>query len=77
MPNGRSALDANAVSGASVLTGGSIDGSVAYRQLRESANPYDPRFEQPVGTAIVEPIVPMPNEKTDAPSSNDQHPRNG
>jgi hypothetical protein len=77
MPNGRSALDANAVSGASVLTGGSIDGSVAYRQLRESANPYDPRFEQPVGTAIVAPIVPMPNEKTDAPSSNDQHPRNG
>jgi hypothetical protein len=77
MPNGRSALDANAVSGASVLTGGSIDGSVAYRQLRESANPYDPRFEQPVGTAIVEPIVPMPNETTDAPSSHDQHPRNG
>ena len=76
MPNGRSALDANAVSGASVLTGGSIDGSIAYRQLRESANPYDPKFEQPTGTATVEPIVPLQDAKGDAPSPKDQHPRN-
>ncbi|HEX5124480.1 MAG TPA: sel1 repeat family protein, partial [Rhodanobacteraceae bacterium] len=64
------------VSGASVLTGGSIDGSVAYKQLRASTNPYDPKFEQPIGTATVEPIVPMPNGKSEAPSSDDQHPRN-
>lgn len=76
-PDGKSALDGNAVSGASVLTGGSIDGTVAYRQLRESTNPYDPKFKQATGTATVGPIVPMPGEKTDAPASNDQHPRNG
>ena len=76
-PDGKSALDGNAVSGASVLTGGSIDGTVAYRQLRASTNPYDPKFKQATGTATVGPIVPMPGEKTDAPASNDQHPRNG
>lgn len=76
-PNGKSAIDGNAVSGASVLTGGSIDGAIAYKQLRESANPYDPKFAQPIGTATVEPIVPMPNDRNDAPASNDSHPRNG
>ena len=76
-PGGRSALDGNQFSGASVLSGGSIDGAVAYKQLRESTNPYDPKFAQPIGTTTVEPIVPMPNEENDAPASNDQHPRNG
>jgi len=61
---------------ASVLSGGSIDGAIAYKQLRESANPYDPKFEQPTGTATVEPIVPLQDAKGDAPSPNDQHPRN-
>jgi hypothetical protein len=75
-PAGRSAIDGNQVSGASVLSGGSIDGAIAYKQLRESTNPYDPKFEQPIGTATVEPIVPMPNEKNEAPASSDQHPRN-
>ena len=75
-PAGRSAIDGNKVSGASVLSGGSVDGAIAYKQLRESANPYDPKFEQPIGTATVEPIVPMPNEKNEAPASSDQHPRN-
>jgi len=75
-PNGRSALDGNQFSGASVLTGGSIDGAVAYKQLRESANPYDPKFKQPIGTATVEPIMPMPDDKGEAPAPNDQHPRN-
>jgi hypothetical protein len=75
-PAGRSAIDGNQVSGASVLSGGSVDGAIAYKQLRESVNPYDPKFEQPIGTATVEPIVPMPNEKNEAPASSDQHPRN-
>jgi len=75
-PNGRSAIDGNQFSGASVLAGGSTDGAVAYKQLRESANPYDPKFEQPIGTATVEPIVPLPNEKAGASDSNDSHPRN-
>jgi hypothetical protein len=76
-PSGKSAMDGNAVSGASVLTGGSIDGAVAYKQLRESTNPYDPKFKQETGTATVGPIVPLPGEKTDVPASNDPHPRNG
>jgi Sel1 repeat-containing protein len=75
-PNGRSAIDGNQISGASVLSGGSIDGAVAYKQLRESPNPYDPKFEQPIGTATVEPIVPLPDEKAGTPGSNDSHPRN-
>ena len=66
---GRSEVDGNAVSGASVLAGGSIDGSVAYKQLRESTNPYDPKFEQqPGGTATVEPIVPLPSDKSSTES---------
>lgn len=76
-PNAKSETDGNAVSGASLLAGGSIDGTTAYKQLRESANPYDPKFKQPIGTATVEPIVPLPGDKTDVPASNDQHPRNG
>ncbi|MGA9421927.1 MAG: sel1 repeat family protein [Rhodanobacteraceae bacterium] len=42
---------------ASNLTGGKqIDGSVAYRRLRETDNPYDPRFAPVTGTATVGPI---------------------
>jgi hypothetical protein len=76
-PAGRSAVDGNAVSGASVLTGGSVDGAIAYKQLRESADPYDPKFKQPIGTATVEPIVPLRNDESDVPASNEQQPRNG
>jgi hypothetical protein len=75
-PDGKSAIDGNQFSAASVLSGGSIDGAVAYKQLRESANPYDPKFEQPTGTATVGPIVPLQDGKSDAPAPDDQHPRN-
>ena len=75
-PNSKSAVDGNQFSGASILSGGSVDGAVAYKQLRESSNPYDPKFEQPTGTATIEPIVPLPNEKSEAPATDDQHPRN-
>ena len=33
-------------------------------------------FEQPTGTATVEPIVPLPDDKSGAPAPNDRHPRN-
>jgi hypothetical protein len=75
-PAGKSAIDGNQVSAASVLTGGSIDGAVAYKQLRESTNPYDPKFAQPIGTATVEPIVPLQDAKGESPAPNDEHPRN-
>lgn len=49
-----------ATSGADVLSGDRSDGSVAYRQLRESDNPYDPKFERPAaGTASVGALQPV------------------
>lgn len=75
-PSGKPLLDGNTFSAFGVLTGGSIDGATAYRQLRESDNPYDPRFEQhPAGTATVEPLVPLP-EASGAPAPSGDHPRN-
>jgi hypothetical protein len=46
---------------AEIFGGGEeVDGVTAYRQLRSSDNPYDPKFErQPLGTATVEPLVPV------------------
>jgi len=42
------------------ITGaGAADGSVAYRQLRESDNPYDAKFAQPTGTVKVLDIIPI------------------
>jgi tetratricopeptide (TPR) repeat protein len=48
-----------------VFSGGDrVDGSVAYRQLRESANPYDPKFRRAeVGIATVEPLQPVKDNK--------------
>lgn len=49
------ATTAGDVAGAEV-----INGATAYHQLRESDNPYDPKFErQPAGTATVEPLIPV------------------
>ena len=72
---GRSVLDGNTASAFGILTGGSMDGATAYRQFRESGNPYDPKFEQRNGTATVEPIVPLPSEPTSTPAKDD-HPHN-
>jgi hypothetical protein len=43
------------------ITGpGAVDGSIAFRQLRESDNPYDAKFkQQPVGTVTVEDVIPI------------------
>jgi hypothetical protein len=50
-----------ATTSAEIFNGGdAVDGSIAYRRLRESDNPYDPKFERlPLGTATVEPLVPV------------------
>jgi hypothetical protein len=73
---GKPALDANTFSAFGVLKGGSMDGSTAYSQLRDSDNPYDPKFVRtPEGTATVEPLVPLPEEKANAAPADD-HPRN-
>jgi len=54
-----------ATEGADVFAGGDrTDGAAAYKQLRESDNPYDPKFRRPeVGTATVEPLQPVPDKK--------------
>jgi hypothetical protein len=54
------AHDMNASPGAGLLSAGSIGGAIAYRQFRESKDPYDPRFVPDVkGTATIGPIVPV------------------
>ena len=43
-----------------ILGGEGVDGSIAYRQLLESDNPYDPKFERKsLGIAHVEPLIPI------------------
>jgi hypothetical protein len=72
---GKPPVDGNTFSAAGILTGGSVDGTTAYRQLRESTNPYDPKFlQKPKGTATVEPIVPLPDDGQSAGTP--EHPRN-
>jgi hypothetical protein len=44
-----------------------VDGSIAYGRLRESDNPYDPKFKSAIGTAKVGPLTPVK-----AGSSNDK-----
>jgi hypothetical protein len=59
--SGKSSVNGFATAAFGVLGGGGEDGSRAYRQLFESDNPYDPKFEwrnspAATGTAIVGPI---------------------
>jgi hypothetical protein len=71
---GKPPVGGETFSAGGILTGGSVDGTTAYRQLRESDNPYDPKFlQKPKGTATVEPIVPLPDA---ASGSTEEHPHN-
>ncbi|MGA9341139.1 MAG: sel1 repeat family protein [Rhodanobacteraceae bacterium] len=45
-----------AATGFDVTGGKQMDGSLAYRQLQQSDNPYDPKFSRSIGTAIVGPL---------------------
>lgn len=76
-PGGRSILDGNTFSAFGVLSGGSMDGAVAYKQLRESDNPYDPKFRQRTGTATVGPLVPVPDDTGDTHDPDKDRPTNG
>ena len=60
-----------------VAGGEAIDGSIAYRQLLESDNPYDPKFERgAIGTATVgEPVDGGPAQPAPAKSDPDRHER--
>lgn len=64
--------------GFGLMGGGSVDGSLAYRQFQESDNPYSPIFlKNRKGTVTVEPLTPIhtnentnkKEQKSPAPSS--------
>jgi hypothetical protein len=75
LASGKPPVDGNTFGPGGILTGGSVDGATAYRQLRESDNPYDPKFiRKPLGTATVEPIVPLPEDGKSG--GTDERPRN-
>ena len=58
-----------ATTGAAILQGGSIDGSVAYRQFRQSDDPYDPVFlRNRHGTVEVEPLTPLKSNENGQPA---------
>lgn len=58
-----------ATTGAAILQGGSIDGSVAYRQFQQSDDPYDPVFlKNRNGTVKVEPLTPLKSKEDKRPA---------
>ena len=71
----------SSVSSSAEVTGGQgVDGSIAYRQLLESDNPYDPKFDRrALGRATVGPLEPVkadgkPVEKAEQADSSKQDP---
>lgn len=46
-------------SSAGITGAGAVDGSIAYRQLRESDNPYDVKFKEATGEVKVLDIIPI------------------
>lgn len=59
-----------ATAAAQIFQGGSIDGSIAYRQFGESDNPYDPIFvEHRNGNVAVEPLRPVKPVKDAKPGT--------
>lgn len=74
-PKGKKGVHRTGTSSAEVLGGDGVDGSIAYRQLLESDNPYDPKFERRIGTATVEPLIPVnPPPKGDAAAAKTPNP---
>jgi hypothetical protein len=58
-----SPLNPVATTASDLLNGNQEAGSIAYRQLRESDNPYDPKFVRPpLGIATVQPLIPVAND---------------
>lgn len=64
--------NAVATSAMALLHSGSVDGAIAYREFRQSDNPYDPVFlKNRSGKVEVEPLTPLKLE------GNRQHPKQG
>ncbi|MEO5625460.1 MAG: hypothetical protein ABIQ70_05580, partial [Dokdonella sp.] len=64
---GKSIVNGFATAAFGVLGGGGEDGSKAYRHLRETDNPYDPRFSwhPSSGEATVGPLIPVGDAQPD------------
>ncbi len=74
--DGKGMADANKSYAGGIFAGGMVDGSVAYRQLQESDNPYDPKFEwhrspMPTGAATVRRLIPVDEPATGSASPAD------
>lgn len=67
-PVGRDGRSSSVITnGFSMMQGGSVDGSIAYRQFQQSDNPYAPIFlKNRTGNVMVEPLQPV---KPDSRSS--------
>jgi len=57
-----------------VTGAGAVDGSIAYRQLRESDNPYDAKFTQPTGEVKVLDIIPIGESVRRKPATGPEQP---
>ena len=68
LPPGVVNVRSSASSAAEATGGNGVDGSIAYRQLRDSDNPYDPKFQtSALGRATVGPPTTLkPGQKKDA-----------
>ncbi len=67
--NPHSAKASSNTSTAFGITGpGAVDGSIAYRQMRESDNPYDPKFREPEGTVDVGDVIPVGDDVRRTPA---------
>lgn len=54
------AAQADSYQGWGITGSGAVDGSIAFRQLRESNDPYDPKFQAvPGGTVTVGGVIPV------------------
>jgi hypothetical protein len=60
----------SSTSTAAGITGpGAVDGSIAYRQMRESDNPYDPKFREPEGQVEVGDVIPVGDDVRRTPAN--------
>lgn len=67
-PDGRSS--SVITNGFAMMQGGSVDGSLAYRQFQQSDDPYDPVFlRNRSGTVKVEPLTPLKPDGSKRPAT--------
>ena len=59
---------------AGLVPGDVVDGSTAYRELRDSTDPYDPKFKRPqIGIATVEPLQPLKKDDASGKAASEHH----